>query len=147
MSFAPLLTDPASPGQRKQLVMQSVGPFAIRDGHWKLCVCPGSGSTLDFGNEPRQDDAWRAALQALGSSLSTADLSRAPFVQLFDLAQDPHEDHNLAADNPDRVQAMLSSLQSQIDRGRSTPGPGMRNDAKIIQLFQRVPEFVRAQLP
>jgi hypothetical protein len=48
--------------------------------------------------------------------------------QLFDLSSDPHEDHNLAAEHPARVQKMVALLKSQVEKGRSTPGPGLKND-------------------
>jgi hypothetical protein len=47
---------------------------------------------------------------------------------LFDLSSDPHEDHNLAAEHPARVQKMVALLKSQVEKGRSTPGPGLKND-------------------
>ena len=62
------------------------------------------------------------------------------------LANDPHEDHNLAATNRAQVEKMIRSLQTQIDEGRSTPGPRMRNDRDSISVFQRLPDFVREQL-
>ena len=44
ISFAKLMREPTVIGSRRNLIMQSVGPFVVREGDWKLCVCPGSGS-------------------------------------------------------------------------------------------------------
>jgi arylsulfatase A len=70
----------------------------------------------------------------------------APFVQLFDLSKDLHEDHNLAAQHPERVAQMVALLQKQVANGRSTPGPELGNDkhVKIVNLDdKRLPEIVR----
>jgi arylsulfatase A len=67
-------------------------------------------------------------------------------VQLFDLADDVHEDRNLAAEHPERVERMVALLQKQIEEGRSTPGPTLKNDknVKMVTLEdRRLPEFVR----
>ena len=146
VSFADLLRDPNSDSRRKNLIMQSVGPFVVRDGNWKLCLCPGSGSHGQFGNEPQSEDAWRSALDRFGAAPAWADLSHAPFVQLFNLANDLHEDHNLAMDHPDRVAAMVATLRKQIHDGRSTSGHTLTNDSDGININQRLPEFVRKQL-
>ena len=59
---------------------------AYRSGKWKLCLCPGSGSPGAYGNRPKSDEAWRAAVEAAGKAKSMRDLATAPFVQfaLFD---------------------------------------------------------------
>ena len=146
ISFAPLLRNAKAKGTRKDLVMQSVGPFVIRQGDWKLCLCPGSGSHLHYGNEPRMDDAWRAQLKEFGKEPTWKDIVKAPFVQLFNMANDLHEDHNLAAQEPERVARMVALLRRQIANGRSTPGPKLVNGRPRININQRVPEFVRKQL-
>ncbi len=146
ISFAPLLKNPKRAGVRKNLIMQSVGPFVVREGDWKLCLCPGSGSHLHFGNLPRRDDAWRAALKQFGKTPASQDLDKAPFVQLFNLVKDPHEDHNLAEKEPERVARMVRLLREQITAGRSTPGPPLTNHRAGININQRVPDFVRKQL-
>ncbi len=146
ISFAKLLRDPKAEGTRQDLVMQSVGPFVVRDGDWKLCLCPGSGALGRFGCEPKPEDAWRGALEQFGKKPRWPDLSRAPFVQLFNVADDPHEDHNLAAKHPERVAKMVELLRRQIQDGRSTPGPKLENGRKNININQRVPDSVRKQL-
>lgn len=146
ISFAPLLADPKRDGQRKDLIMQSTGPFAVRDGDWKLCLCPGSGSYLEYGNSPNEPEAWRKVWGQLAGEPSWEDLEKVPFVQLYNLANDPGEDHNLASENPQRVAAMVNLLRRQIENGRSTPGRKLRNDRENIKVIQRLPDFVREQL-
>ena len=126
--------------------MQSVGPFVIRDGDWKLCLCPGSGSTGRFGNEPTPDEAWKKALEEFGNSPTWKDLTRTPFVQLFNLADDPHEDNNLAAKHPDRVDIMIALLRQDIRDGRSTLGPKPNYVVKQVNITPRVPNSVRKLL-
>lgn len=150
ISFANLLRDPATEGTRTDLVMESVVSFVVRDGDWKLCLTPGSGvpagSVNALGNDPMPEIAWREALNEFDGEPTEADLLRAPFVQLFDLAKDPHEDKNLATEFPNRVEKMAALLRSQIERGRSTPGADVENDkdVKIVNLRdKRLPAIVR----
>ena len=74
---------------------------------------------------------------------------RGPFVQLFDLSNDLHEDINLSTKYPDKVEQMITLLKAQIENGRSTPGPKLKNDknVKIIHLKdRRLPPFVRDRI-
>jgi len=146
ISFAQLLRDPKAEGTRQNLIMQSVGPFVVRDGDWKLCLCPGSGGLGRYGNEPKPDDAWRGALEQYGKTPTWKDVSQTPFVQLFNVAEDTHEDRNIAAKHPDRVNKMVALLRQQIQDGRSTPGSKLDNGRKNININQRVPDFVRNEL-
>ena len=153
ISFAKLLPKPRTEGTRQNLVMQSVVSFAVRDGHWKLCLCPGAGTPSDQrnakGNDPSPDVAWRKALGGFEGKLKENDLLKVPFVQLFNLANDPHEDKNLAAKHPERVSKMVALLKNQIENGRSTLGPKLKNDknARIVYTRdRRLPAFVRERL-
>ncbi|MFT7515112.1 MAG: arylsulfatase A [Candidatus Omnitrophota bacterium] len=153
ISFAPLLRTPTAPGARQNLVMQSVVSFVLRDGPWKLCFCPGSGIPANMengmGNDPLPEVAWRKALDEVDGTLTEVDLLKPPFVQLFNLADDPHEDHNLAAQYPERVEQMVRLLQRQIEQGRSTPGPKLSNDKPVRIVFakdKRLPAFVRERV-
>ena len=153
-SFAKLLRNPMADGQRKDLILRSVVSFAIRDGDWKLCVCPGSGtpagSTVSQGNIPTPEDAWRIALADYDTQLTESTVLQSPFVQLFNLRDDPHEDRNLASINPARVSRMIRLLRKQISDGRSTPGPQLKNDknVSIVNLKdRRLPTVVRAPRP
>ena len=116
VSFLPALLGQATDPIRESIISQSIGgQFAIRDGDWKLCLCPGSGGWSD----PRP---------------GRVDLSKFPAVQLFNLAEDPGEENNLQADHPDRVDRMKQKLGEIIERGRSTPGPSLKNDAEIVMI-------------
>jgi arylsulfatase A-like enzyme len=150
ISFSKLFLNPGGEGSRKDLVMQSTASFAIREGKWKLCLCPGSGSLLNSengqGNDPMPAVAWAKALEKVPGKLTESDLMKAPFVQLFDLTADPHEDQNLAAEHPERVERMVALLKAQIAKGRSTPGPKLKNDKNVRIVYpkdKRLPAFVR----
>jgi arylsulfatase A len=115
VSMLPALLGTATSPIRTSLITQSMnGSFAIRDGQWKLCLCPGSGGW----SPPRPQD----------------DTSGLPAVQLYDLAADPGETTNLAEKHPDRVAAMTTMLKRDIDRGRTTPGPDQANDVPITMI-------------
>ena len=153
ISFAKLLRKPKARGTRQNLVMKSVVSFAMRDGNWKLCLCPGagtpSGQVNSKGNDPSPDDAWQKALDQFEGMPKETDLLNAPFVQLFNLANDLHEDKNLATQHPDRVLQMVAQLKEQIGNGRSTPGPKLNNDKKVRIVNtkdKRLPAFVRERL-
>ena len=153
ISFAKLLREPEANGTRKNLIMESVVHFVVRDGDWKLCLCPGSGTppTADVfvGNDPPPEVAWQAAMEKFTNKPTEMDLLKAPFVQLFDVSKDPHEDHNLAAECPERVEKMIGLLKQQIEDGRSTPGQALTNEnqVRIVDLNdKRLPENVRVRL-
>lgn len=113
VSFLPVLLGTADDPVRTSLVSQSVnGSFAIRDGQWKLALCPGSGG-WSFPRPGRDND------------------SELPRYQLFDLASDPGEQTNLADRHPDRVKAMKAAMEQAIARGRTTAGPVQQNDTAI----------------
>jgi len=120
VSFLTALLGTASGPIRESIVSQSInGSFAIRDGSWKLCLCPGSGGW----SLPRPRD----------------DTSGLPDVQLYDLAADPGETTNLAARHPDRVAAMTAQLERDIARGRSTAGPDQANDVPVEMVKKERP--------
>jgi arylsulfatase A-like enzyme len=111
VSMMPLFSDPATP-VRDHVVHHSIdGKFAIRDGRWKLVLCPGSGGWT-------YKDA-RAADDGL------------PLVQLYDMEVDPGEQENVQDQFPDKVKEMIGQLESLVDAGRSTPGIPQQNDAEV----------------
>ncbi|MGY8749109.1 MAG: sulfatase family protein [Pirellulales bacterium] len=153
ISFASLLRNPKAKGTRQNLVMQSVVSFVVRDGNWKLCLCPGSGTNANSenaaGSDPMPNEAWKRALDQFEGKPANPDLLRTPFVQLYNLAKDPHEDNNLAAVHPERVEQMVAILQAQVANGRSTPGPNLNNDknVKVVNINdRRLPVIVRERL-
>ncbi len=116
VSFLPVLLGEADSPIRTSIVSQSIGgQFAVRDGDWKLCLCPGSGG-------------WSAPRPG------SQNLSDLPPIQLFNLANDPGETKNLQATYPNRVTKMKEMLHQIINQGRSTPGPQLQNDAKIVMV-------------
>ncbi len=116
VSFLPVLLDREDAPGRASLVSQSInGSFAIREGAWKLVLCPDSGGW----SEPRP---------------GTAPRSGQPPVQLYNLADDSGETTNLAETHPDRVAAMTEMMSVAIERGRTTPGPDQANDTDIVMI-------------
>lgn len=146
VSFASTLRNQNSGTKRQHIILQSsMESFVIRDGYWKLCLAPGSGARGIYGNTPVPENAWAEALNEFGEQPTREDFLKAPFVQLFNLSKDPHEDNNLASQHPARVEKMVTILQDQIKRGRSTPGPDLENDKKVL-IHQRLPGPIRDQL-
>lgn len=114
VSFLPALLGTATRPSRSSIVSQSIGGyFAVRDGDWKLCLCPGSGG-------------WSAPRPG------SLDPEKNPAIQLFDLSKDPGESKNVQAEHPDRVASMKAMLREIIDNGRTTPGSKLDNDAEIV---------------
>jgi arylsulfatase A-like enzyme len=112
-SFLPtLLQQPAKGPQRESLVSHSIGGyFAIREGPWKLALCPGSGGW----SEPRPGK------EAPGS----------PAVQLFDLEADLGETTNLQDKHPEIVARLTQKLEALVSQGRSTPGAPQSNAVPV----------------
>jgi len=116
VSFLPALLGTDTTPIRDHIISQSInGNFAIRDGAWKLCLCPGSGGWS--APRPGRDDQ-----------------SGLPEFQLYDLSTDPGETKNLVSQHPDRVAKMKAALEKHIARGRSTPGPDLANDVEAIMI-------------
>ena len=143
ISLLPLFKNPKSKPPRKSMILHATPSFGVRQGNWKLALCPGSGCGGRFGNSPPRDVAWKAAREAYGKApKSHAEFRQAPFVQLFNLKDDIGETKNLAAENPERVKKMLALFEKQIAQGRSTPGPKLKNDVPTVNPFPGVPKFV-----
>lgn len=111
VSFLPALQGGA--GQRTTLVSHSIaGHFAIRRENLKLCLTPGSGGW----SSPRPGAATAKDL---------------PEVQLYDLAADRGETKNLAPERTDTVRELTALLESQVAKGRSTPGAPQQNTVEV----------------
>ncbi|SKB03098.1 Arylsulfatase A [Prosthecobacter debontii] len=112
ISFLPNLKDPSLPG-RDALVHHSInGQFAVRQGRWKLDLCPGSGG---WGHPTDKAAAKKAA----------------PSVQLYDIESDPGEETNLVSQYPEKVTQLTRLLETYITQGRSTPGSPQANDVEV----------------
>jgi arylsulfatase A len=117
--LAVLRGDAKPPAARTTLVNHSsTGEFAIREGKWKLLLCPGSGG---WSPPTRQPSSWTQA--------KADNFDGLPPFQLYDLAADPGERTNLAADHPDIVRRLGRQLRTIIEHGRSTPGAPQSNVA------------------
>lgn len=125
-SLVPLLTNPdKAEAIRPFTIHHSInGSFAIREGDWKLILCPGSGGW----SAPKPKQALK-------------DESLHP-VQLHHLGEDLAETTNLAEKHPEKVNDLVAKLAKAIADGRTTPGPVQPNDgwpntipAKVAALY------------
>jgi arylsulfatase A len=122
VSLIPALLGQTSGPVRDSTVHHSInGSFAIRQGRWKLLLCPDSGGWSD----PRPGSPEAATL---------------PPVQLYDLTADPGERHNLHAQHPGLVRHLVAQLEQLVEAGRSTPGTPQRNHG-TIDLWRGRPAF------
>jgi arylsulfatase A-like enzyme len=109
VSFLPALLGKDTKPLREAIVHHSInGSFSIRQGRWKLELCPGSGG-------------WSAPRPGVH------DTSALPLVQLYDLAADIGEKNNTQAEHPDIVAGLTRLLEKYVADGRSTPGKPQKN--------------------
>jgi arylsulfatase A-like enzyme len=113
VSLVPVLTGKTDMPVRDHYVMHSIdGSFALRVGTMKYLAAPGSGGW----SEPNG---------------KTKGFSRLPPAQLYDLAVDPREEENLAAERAGQIAWMRQQLIAIVAAGRSTPGPASANDVPV----------------
>lgn len=113
VSLLPILQGKATEPVREALVHHSInGKFSIRQGRWKLELCPGSGGW----SAPRDPQAVKQGL---------------PSIQLYDMEADPPEEKNVEAKHPEVVKQLTSLLESYVARGRSTPGAPQKNEVPV----------------
>ncbi len=116
VSMLPNLLGTATGPVREATVHHSVnGSFAIRQGKWKLILCPGSGGW----SFPRP---------------GSPEARQLPPVQLYDLNSDIGETTNVQDKHPDVVKRLTDLLHDYVDRGRSTPGAAQENDGEVVIL-------------
>lgn len=117
VSFLPALNGQTIQSTRQGIVHHSFsGHFAYRLGKWKLCLAKASGGW----SYPTEQD-------------TTADT---PAAQLYDMENDPGETTNLYTTHPEIAERLLAQLKSDIQRGRSTAGPNLKNDTEDIVLWK-----------
>ena len=113
VSFLPVILGTDRAPLREATVHHSInGRFAIRQGSWKLELCPGSGG-------------WGKPVDA------DAQQDGAPDVQLYDLSTDIAESHNVQAEHPEVVAKLTKLLEHYVEEGRSTPGAKQSNDVAV----------------
>ncbi len=83
------------------------GFYAIRDGQWKLILHADAGT--------RRHNPKDTEIKNPGD------------IQLFDMAKDPGESINLAAQHPTQVRRLKTLLTGYIEQGRSTAGVSINN--------------------
>jgi len=116
VSFLPALLGRATAPLREAIVHHSInGSFAIRQGHWKLALCPDSGG-------------WSPPLP------DSEDAEGLPETQLYDLSTDPAEQHNLQAKHPEIVERLTTLLKKYVADGRSTPGAPQQNNGSPVDI-------------
>ncbi|MBK8035847.1 MAG: arylsulfatase [Verrucomicrobiaceae bacterium] len=114
VSLLPALLGKDNAPLHEHVVHHSIsGRFAIRQGNWKLALCPGSGGW----GKPGDADAAKQGL---------------PAVQLHDLSTDPAETTNVHDKHPEVVQRLTKLLDDIIAKGRSTVGAPQKNDVPVI---------------
>jgi arylsulfatase A len=114
VSFLPALQGRDRAPLREAVVHHSInGSFAIRQGDWKLALCGDSGGWSD----PRPGTEAADGL---------------PPIQLYNLAADPGERHNVQSQHPDVVARLTRLLEKYVADGRSTPGPPRKNDGRVV---------------
>jgi arylsulfatase A-like enzyme len=142
VSFLPLLRNAEAEAPRKEMLLQSsMAFFVVRQGNWKLILTPGSGGKGMYG-QSSDEEGWRKAIETFGRIPLGDELRAPPFIQLYNMADDPQEAQNVAASHPERVERMLAVLDRQIAEGRSTPGPKLKNDTSIV-VHPRLPAFMK----
>jgi arylsulfatase A len=97
----------------------SKGNFSIRNGKWKLVLCPGSGGW----SQPKDNKAKEIGL---------------PDIQLYDMVADIEERHNLQAKLPEVVQKLVQMLKEMVVNGRSTPRRKLKNDIEDIDIWKGI---------
>jgi arylsulfatase A-like enzyme len=113
VSFLPALEGRAKKPLREAVVHHSInGSFSIRQGQWKLELCPDSGGW----SHPQPGSALAATL---------------PTVQLYDLSRDIGETNNVQARHPEVVARLTKLLEKYIADGRSTPGKRQPNSGAV----------------
>ena len=94
---------------REATVHHSInGSFSIRQGQWKLELCPGSGGW----SHPRPGKATEGL----------------PPVQLYDMNDDVGEKRNVYDLHPEVVEHLKQLMAGYVTSGRSTPGTPQKNN-------------------
>lgn len=113
VSILPALLGAARQPIHEAVIHHSInGSFAVRQGPWKLELCPGSGGWSD----PKPGSPQAAGL---------------PPVQLYNVSNDIAETRNVQAEHPEIVAKLTHILEKYVADGRSTPGAPQPNTGAI----------------
>lgn len=113
ISILPALRgSPAGPHHGAVVHHSGNGRFSLRQGKWKLELCPGSGGW----SQPSDAQAIKNGL---------------PSVQLYDMSQDDTERVNVEEKHPEVVERLVRLLEEYVAEGRSTPGAPQKNDVRV----------------
>ena len=122
VSILPALLGNADKPLHEAVVHHSInGSFAIRQGQWKLELCPSSGG-------------WSAPKPG------SKEAKHLPPVQLYDMSKDVGERTNEYKAHLDIVARLTKLLEKFIADGRTTPGMRQKNDAAIKLWKERQPD-------
>ena len=117
VSFLPALSGEKIKSTRKGVIHHSIsGHFAYRMGKWKLLLAKASGGW----SSPKENQVKAGA----------------PLAQLYDMKRDIGEQKNLYEKEAKIASEMLSYLENDVRRGRSTNGPKSKNDIPEIILWK-----------
>jgi arylsulfatase A len=119
---------------RTEFLMQGTGGFALRQGDW--VYLPKQGS-LGMTVQSPPGTQWGQPYAKLGLVNSDVDGSgrvkpEAPAVQLYNLATDPGQATNVAANEPQRVERMQSRLDELIARPKPAAKPRLETSKSRI---------------
>ncbi len=121
VSLLPLLKGATDKPVREAIVHHSInGSFSIRQGKWKLELCPDSGGWSD--PKPVQPNAKPKQKQ-----IAQATIDRLPQIQLYDMTADVGEQKNVHSEHPEVVKHLMTLLKKYVADGRSTPGAPQKN--------------------
>jgi len=128
VSLLPALLGKADQPLREALVHHSIsGRFSIRQGPWKLELCPGSGGW----SAPRDPQALKQGL---------------PRVQLYDMKADVGEQRNGQAEHPEVVKRLTALLEKYVAEGRSTAGALQKSEVPV-DIWKHGADAVPAKKP
>jgi len=150
VSFAGALKDPAVPSRHRTQYFEMMGHRAIDHDGWRA-VCPWPGPS------------FTEAGMGFGQPISAERLSEldATGWELYHVAEDPAENHNVAAENRDRLIAMIATWYVEAGRNGVMPidGSGLarmigekplvappRNQYTYVPGTQSIPNFAAPRL-
>src|SRR5262249_37738892 len=112
VSLVPALVGKATKPLHEAVVHHSAnGAFAIRQGRWKLCLCPGSGG-WSFPRPGKEEEGL-------------------PAVARCGVGKGPGEKANRQDRHPEVVARLTKLLKKYVAEGRSTPGRPQKNTTPV----------------